>query len=44
LLDQLKHAERGPTHRLLVPSLVIRSSTGPRNVSMEGEATGVTVA
>jgi LacI family transcriptional regulator len=44
LLDQLKHPERGPTHRLIVPSLVIRSSTGPQAKETEREATGVTVA
>lgn len=44
LLDQLKHPERGPSSRLIVPSLIIRSSTGPRTEVAEGEPTGTTVA
>lgn len=44
LLDQLKHPEKGVTHRLIVPSLVIRSSTASRATWTEGEVSGTTVA
>jgi LacI family transcriptional regulator len=44
LLDQLRQPERGPFHRLIDPSLIIRSSTGPRTVGTKGDATGATVA
>ncbi len=44
LLDRLNRPEQGPGHRLIAPSLIIRSSTGPRPRNMESEGTTATVA
>lgn len=44
LLDRLAHPEVGPIHRLVIPSLIIRSSTGPRPRGTVREDAAATVA
>jgi LacI family transcriptional regulator len=44
LLERLRHPERGPILRVIAPSLIIRSSTGPILGDPESEAAALTVA